>query len=115
MCLCLFIVSFFFNDTATPEIYTYYHPLSLHDALPISSRPAGARRRPPAPAPAYRTPGRRPGCGSRRSPGRDSRDSRGTRSEEHTSELQSLMRISYDVFCLKKKKRTSKLMNTTTI
>src|SRR3546814_2974470 len=30
--------------------------------------------------------------------------SRRTRSEEHTSELQSLMRISYAVFCLKKKK-----------
>src|SRR3546814_2400547 len=30
------------------------------------------------------------------------------RSEEHTSELQSLMRISYAVFCLKKKKRRSK-------
>src|SRR3546814_6169755 len=30
---------------------------------------------------------------------------RGGRSEEHTSELQSLMRISYAVFCLKKKKR----------
>src|SRR3546814_4529599 len=29
------------------------------------------------------------------------------RSEEHTSELQSLMRISYAVFCLKKKKRTN--------
>src|SRR3546814_5980226 len=29
---------------------------------------------------------------------------RSTRSEEHTSELQSLMRISYAVFCLKKKK-----------
>src|SRR3546814_9983052 len=29
---------------------------------------------------------------------------RGTRSEEHTSELRSLMRISYAVFCLKKKK-----------
>src|SRR3546814_3441784 len=28
------------------------------------------------------------------------------RSEEHTSELQSLMRISYAVFCLKKKKTT---------
>src|SRR3546814_16889340 len=28
------------------------------------------------------------------------------RSEEHTSELQSLMRISYAVFCLKKKKRS---------
>src|SRR3546814_4362813 len=30
----------------------------------------------------------------------------GARSEEHTSELQSLMRISYAVFCLKKKKQT---------
>src|SRR3546814_1982036 len=35
------------------------------------------------------------------------------RSEEHTSELQSLMRISYAVFCLKKKKNNTK--NTTTI
>src|SRR3546814_1933291 len=33
--------------------------------------------------------------------------SREERSEEHTSELQSLMRISYAVFCLKKKKRTT--------
>src|SRR3546814_9425220 len=32
---------------------------------------------------------------------------RTTRSEEHTSELQSLMRISYAVFCLKKQKRTT--------
>src|SRR3546814_1009207 len=31
----------------------------------------------------------------------------GARSEEHTSELQSLMRISYAVFCLKKKKHTN--------
>src|SRR3546814_10260604 len=31
------------------------------------------------------------------------------RSEEHTSELQSLMRISYAVFCLKKKKRIKKI------
>src|SRR3546814_7639338 len=30
------------------------------------------------------------------------------RSEEHTSELQSLMRISYAVFCLKKKKKTKR-------
>src|SRR3546814_2149888 len=37
-----------------------------------------------------------PGCGRTRSCGR---------SEEHTSELQSLMRISYAVFCLKKKKK----------
>src|SRR3546814_5014725 len=32
------------------------------------------------------------------------------RSEEHTSELQSLMRLSYAVFCLKKKKKTHKQM-----
>src|SRR3546814_9239633 len=36
------------------------------------------------------------------------------RSEEHTSELQSLMRISYAVFCLKKKNKTNKHTNTTT-
>src|SRR3546814_2250995 len=33
------------------------------------------------------------------------------RSEEHTSELQSLMRISYAVFCLKKKKKNHKIKN----
>src|SRR3546814_2123046 len=36
------------------------------------------------------------------------------RSEEHTSELQSLMRISYAVFCLKKKKETYKRPRTAT-
>src|SRR3546814_2785514 len=35
-------------------------------------------------------------------------DAAAKRSEEHTSELQSLMRISYAVFCLKKKKRRDK-------
>src|SRR3546814_4932634 len=34
------------------------------------------------------------------------------RSEEHTSELQSLMRISYAVFCLQKKKRTHTPLST---
>src|SRR3546814_5472556 len=34
------------------------------------------------------------------------------RSEEHTSELQSLMRISYAVFCLKKKKNTTNYTET---
>src|SRR3546814_1401656 len=37
------------------------------------------------------------------------------RSEEHTSELQSLMRISYAVFCLKKKKKRNKNTNNSTI
>src|SRR5256885_16358471 len=64
---------FFFNDTATTEIYT----LSLHDALPISNRQrAGAGR--------WTQPfGGAPGGGR----GRDCRGS--GRSEEHTSELQS--------------------------
>src|SRR3546814_4555031 len=37
----------------------------------------------------------------------------GLRSEEHTSELQSLMRISYAVFCLKKKKYSVIIVSTT--
>src|SRR3546814_7058673 len=36
------------------------------------------------------------------------------RSEEHTSELQSLMRISYAVFCLKKKKKNANITNQVT-
>src|SRR3546814_3432383 len=47
---------------------------------------------------------RRTGMGDGIFPGPDARFSR---SEEHTSELQSLMRISYAVFCLKKKKDMS--------
>src|SRR3546814_6720992 len=43
-----------------------------------------------------------PGCDEHRS---GSRADRRLRSEEHTSELQSLMRISYAVFCLKKQKQ----------
>src|SRR3546814_2767403 len=42
------------------------------------------------------------------SPGSSSISTNCMRSEEHTSELQSLMRISYAVFCLKKKKQTKK-------
>src|SRR3546814_4545884 len=38
--------------------------------------------------------------------------SAGDARSEHTSELQSLMRISYAVFCLKKKKKTTKKYNT---
>src|SRR6187551_4117122 len=85
---------FFFNDTATTEIYTTHNTLSLHDALPISpSRSARAPARPstpcaPCPSPISEAPRRR--------------------SEEHTSELQSLCVISYAVFCLKKKKNKTK-------
>src|SRR3546814_1237127 len=41
------------------------------------------------------------------------RDHAAPRSEEHTSELQSLMRISYAVFCLKKKKRNKDIQENT--
>src|SRR3546814_4885727 len=41
---------------------------------------------------------------------RAERPGRYPRSEEHTSELQSLMRISYAVFCLKKKKNTTQTL-----
>src|SRR3546814_9980921 len=54
-------------------------------------------------------PGRQEGCCTNSDPQSSSRR-RGCkhgRSEEHTSELQSLMRISYAVFCLKKKKLTA--------
>src|SRR3546814_5829027 len=48
-----------------------------------------------------------------RPPGRYRLSHLGDRSEEHTSELQSLMRISYAVFCLKKKKTRQHIMTAT--
>src|SRR3546814_6581435 len=58
-----------------------------------TARPRGSARRCP------------PSCFHRGRPRRERHRHRGGgRSEEHTSELQSLMRISYAVFCLKKKK-----------
>src|SRR3546814_2958948 len=53
-------------------------------------------------------PPRVAGQGRARSPARRRRGGAARRSEEHTSELQSLMRISYAVFCLKKKKNNEK-------
>src|SRR5216683_7593810 len=73
---------FFFNDTATTEIYT----LSLHDALPIP------RHRCCGPAPS--------------SPRRRTKPSlRCTRSEEHTSELQSRSDLVCRLLLEKKKKK----------
>src|SRR3546814_4776570 len=95
------ILFFFFNDTATTEIYTYGHTLSLHDALPIfvelgQLRGIGGHER------SFRDAV--PLC-KRAAPFTDEPLTDAVRSEEHTSELQSLMRISYAVFCLKKKKQ----------
>src|SRR3546814_3846929 len=47
-------------------------------------------------------------CGGRAEGGDMAAQIAGLRSEEHTSELQSLMRISYAVFCLKKKQAKNK-------
>src|SRR3546814_5351943 len=116
---------FFFNVTATTEIYTYLHTLSLHDALPITFAREGynaqlsiayislintvnniAERDQFLGRPIInvtdeghiitKNPLLAPYVVKITKMWRK-------RSEEHTSELQSLMRISYAVFCLKKK------------
>src|SRR5256885_7242672 len=87
---------FFFNDTATTEIYT----LSLHDALPISSVPSQSKMT----ARTERRRGRRrstrptKALATRAVPGVDRpRDRKSTRLNS------SHLVISYAVFCLKKK------------
>src|SRR3546814_20669518 len=117
---------FFFYDTTSTVIHTYLLILSLHDALPICGH---AFCRPCVPVQAQRLQRQdhpcclqSAGCRElpRRPPGQravslrrdERRVERGLsqgwrelRSEEHTSELQSLMRISYAVFGLKKKNK----------
>src|SRR2546427_12478244 len=90
-------ISFFFNDTATTEIYT----LSLHDALPICSVPV----KPLAPheAMSVMTGAKIPaGCDiviQQEWTERNSEDRKSTRLNSSHSQ------ISYAVFCLKKKHR----------
>src|SRR3546814_10096605 len=131
--ICVMFDICFFNESATTEIYTSEHPLSLHDALPICAAARARRAAVPAIVAAN---------GKDMARGRDKGlsdamldrlrldadriegiaaslesiadlpdpvgDVIGTierpngRSDEHTSELQSLMRISYAVFCLQK-------------
>src|SRR2546422_10169335 len=82
--LSLFFCFFFFNDTATTEIYT----LSLHDALPIYPR---LTREMTANAARHRL------C---------KRKHTACRSEEHTSELQSRLHLVCRLLLEKKKKKT---------
>src|SRR3546814_7129360 len=86
-------------------------------ALPISARRGSLRRRPlpcgyAAPRVASSWQGKARGQGKQDAspgpPGSGPAGPAACRSEEHTSELQSLMRISYAVFCLKKKKKQNK-------
>src|SRR3546814_12095758 len=96
ICLLTSICSFFFflmirrpprstrTDTLFPYTTLFRSPACRH--VGVHPRAASVR------------------SGDRQFPG-DPASSGGDRSEEHTSELQSLMRISYAVFCLKKKKK----------
>src|SRR5689334_24626246 len=106
----LILLLFFFNDTATTQIYT----LSLHDALPISglalkglaqqhSKVVGQE---PfqlpwrGEGPVRHRPGRADAVDHRRQP-------RFLRSEEHTSELQSQFHLVCRLLLEKKKKKTT--------
>src|SRR3990170_7146262 len=79
----LFCFFFFFNDTATTEIYT----LSLHDALPICRTASAPSRR------------RVQWCSCSRGPSRRRRPDRKSTRLNSSHQI-----ISYAVFCLKKKK-----------
>src|SRR5690554_7674611 len=96
---------FFFNDTATTEIYT----LSLHDALPISR---GARWAHPSPFPGW-FPTHHTGPQGRRGGGPPWRPPlpKPPRSEEHTSELQSRPHLVCRLLLEKKKKLENILQN----
>src|SRR2546422_4905646 len=92
---------FFFNDTATTEIYT----LSLHDALPICAdqrrkrHGQGAHRQ----SDSLRLDTRRQGVRA----GEHRLDSRGPPDRKSTRLNSSHGYISYAVFCLKKKKKNA--------
>src|SRR2546429_5809632 len=85
-----FSLFFFFNDTATTEIYT----LSLHDALPISTGFLAVQVK-------------RPG---RLLPNVAVCARRFSRSEEHTSELQSRLHLVCRLLLEKKKKLGSQIL-----
>src|SRR5690349_23961005 len=87
----IFVAFFFFNDTATTEIYT----LSLHDALPIWAPTAS----PIAP---------RSGPRLARELVRDAEPPAAVRDRKSTRLNSSHVEISYAVFCLKKKKKQYK-------
>src|SRR2546427_2100919 len=94
--LTSFSFFFFFNDTATTEIYT----LSLHDALPICPRG-------PWPAPILNRFNLVQHARSASALSRLARDRKSTRLNSSHSQ------ISYAVFCLKKKKKKAKDLTNT--
>src|SRR5258707_15216781 len=95
--LSIFFFFFFFNDTATTEIYT----LSLHDALPIWR---AARRWSRSPAASRSCTRRSTRSRANCSTAKRSSSCVRTRSEEHTSELQSRQYLVCRLLLEKKKK-----------
>src|SRR5690606_40717395 len=93
---------FFFTNTAPPDIYT----LSLHDALPISAQSPGRRCCCTRGArPVLRIPGRRQGA--------EQHQRRCARRDRKSTRLNSShVKISYAVFCLKKKIRKPHINST---
>src|SRR3546814_7343946 len=93
MSLLLFVfVYFFFNDTATTEIYTSTHSFPTRRSSDLDRlQHRGFQHDRHSASVSWRADD--------------------VRSEEHTSELQSLMRISYAVFCLKKKKKKNNILS----
>src|SRR3546814_8072671 len=103
MCIC-FVV---FLMIRRPPRSTRTDTLFPYTTLFRSGRSGTSR--PISPLPPERREADRPSATARDRPGRHPvrlRSVLSRRSEEHTSELQSLMRISYAVFCLKKKTNT---------
>src|SRR3712207_7038668 len=96
MCVRRRFVLFFFNDTATTEIYT----LSLHDALPIYLRRPGSSQSPSRPGVVAQL------AWSLVLPGLESVHRSHCRDRKSTRLNSSHANISYAVFCLKKKKKS---------
>src|SRR5438045_8577143 len=92
-CYLMLFTFFFFNDTATTEIYT----LSLHDALPIFTKRLTSRIANFVRSRFTKDGVRDTGC-----------TLKAMRSEEHTSELQSLRHLVCRLLLEKKKKKTHK-------
>src|SRR3546814_2175701 len=112
--LILFVLVFFLmlrrppRSTRTDTLFPYTTLFRSSPAPCASWRTATSRLPSTAPSAATRSVPWPGPCRSSRTTWWPAPKPRPIRSEEHTSELQSLMRISYAVFCLKKKKRQQK-------
>src|SRR3712207_7852195 len=108
------MIVFFFNDTATTEIYT----LSLHDALPISAPTTGRRDRRAELSACLPPPLSRPSRSGVPDPPNSAGELRQNREDGHRVDRKSTRlnsshaNISYAVFCLKKKNNDNVYMST---